>query len=83
MVGISPFACEALQELVFPAEENVNINIFYWIAVLLSLAGIYLSTWSIFGTYGSYALLIALAPFCIYILIWYKPVFTRTNIEVR
>lgn len=83
MVGIAPFACEALAELAFPAEENVNINIFYWIADLLSLGGVYLSTWSIFGTYGPYTLLIVLIPFCVYIVLWYKPVFRRTNIEVR
>ena len=83
MVGLSPFACEALSELVFPAEENVNISIFYWLAVLISLVGIYLSTWSIFGTYGAYALFALMAPFCIYIVIWYTPVFTRTKIEAK
>ena len=83
MVGIAPFACEALVELAFPAEENVNINIFYWLACLLSLGGVYLSTWSIFGSNGAYTLLIVLAPFCVYIVLWYKPIFRRTNIEVR
>ena len=83
MVGLSPFACEALSELAFPAEENVNINIFYWLAVLISLGGIYLSTWSLLGTYGDFILLGFMAPFCLYILIWYTPVFTRTKFETK
>ena len=83
MVGLSPFACEALSELAFPAEENVNINILYWLAGVLSLGGIYLSTWSLLGTYGDFILLGFMAPFCLYILIWYTPVFNKTNFETN
>ena len=52
MVGISPFCCEALSELGFPAEENANISIYYEFANIIYIGADYLSTWKDKGKFA-------------------------------
>lgn len=83
LIGLVPFACESLAEMVFPIDENANINIFYWTSCAISLATVYLSTWGIFGNYGSYVLFATIFPPCIYIVCFFKTDFKRSRQELR
>lgn len=57
----------------------MNIIIKKQTSCAISLATVYLSTWSIFGNYGAYVLFATIFPPCIYIVFFFKTDFKRTR----
>eukprot|EP00828_Plagiopyla_frontata_P007084 TRINITY_DN13258_c0_g1_i2.p1 TRINITY_DN13258_c0_g1~~TRINITY_DN13258_c0_g1_i2.p1 ORF type:complete len:166 (-),score=17.71 TRINITY_DN13258_c0_g1_i2:102-599(-) len=81
LLGMLPFACESLQEQVFPVDENVTMKFFYILANAFNILVIKLATLDAFGDYASFSMLVFLIPPAIYNLFFLKTDFNRRKYE--